>query len=106
MHSDHRQPGSNTNRPTVVAPIRTMSTFVLSGVRVSSGDSKSRDCTPAMAASCGRSTKTSSRLGASRYRAVLPLAAGALAVHAAGPATGPALAFLQLLLGPPNAAFS
>jgi hypothetical protein len=35
-----------------------------------------------------------------------PLSARALAVLAPWPAAGPALAFLQLLLGPPNAAFS
>ena len=35
-----------------------------------------------------------------------PLPAGALAVLAPRPAAGPALAFLQLLLGPPNAALS
>src|SRR5438094_1209084 len=35
-----------------------------------------------------------------------PLPAGAVAVLAPGPAAGPALAFLQLLLGPPNAALS
>src|SRR3954454_5802573 len=35
-----------------------------------------------------------------------PLPAGAVAVLAPRPATGPALAFLQLLLGPANAAFS
>ena len=35
-----------------------------------------------------------------------PLSAGALAVRAPWPAAGPALAFLQLLLGPANAAFS
>src|ERR1700730_3510218 len=33
-----------------------------------------------------------------------PLPAGAVAVLAPRPAAGPALAFLQLLLGPPNAA--
>ena len=35
-----------------------------------------------------------------------PLAAGAVAVLAPGPAAGPALAILQLLLGPANATFS
>jgi hypothetical protein len=34
------------------------------------------------------------------------LPAGAVAVLAPGPAAGPALAFLQLLLRPPNAALS
>jgi type IV pilus biogenesis protein CpaD/CtpE len=50
-HSDHRQPGSNANRAAVVAPMRTTSTCVLSGVRVSSGESKSRVSTPATAVS-------------------------------------------------------
>src|SRR3954447_25765344 len=53
-HSDHRHPGSNENRAAVVAPMRTTSTCVLSGVRVSSGDSKSRDSTPAMERSSPR----------------------------------------------------
>src|ERR1700724_38502 len=35
-----------------------------------------------------------------------PLSAGAVAVLAPRPAAGPALAFLQLFLGPPNAALS
>jgi hypothetical protein len=35
-----------------------------------------------------------------------PLPAGAVAVLAPRPAAGPALALLQLLLGPPNAALS
>ncbi len=35
-----------------------------------------------------------------------PLPAGAVAVLATRPAAGPALAFLQLLLRPPNAALS
>jgi len=35
-----------------------------------------------------------------------PLPAGALAVLAPWPAAGPALALLQLILGPPNAALS
>jgi hypothetical protein len=39
MHSDHLPPGSNRMRPTVVPLIRTSSIFVLSGVRVSSGES-------------------------------------------------------------------
>src|SRR4051794_17729480 len=51
MHSDHRHPGSKANRPAVVAPRRTTSTRVFAGVRVSSGDSKSRASTPAMAGS-------------------------------------------------------
>jgi hypothetical protein len=41
MHSDHRQPGSNAKRPTVVFPTLTRSTCVLAGVRVSPGESKS-----------------------------------------------------------------
>src|SRR3954451_10216987 len=49
-HSDQRHPGSNANRPTVAPPMRTTSTRVLSGVRVSSGESKSRDSTPAIEA--------------------------------------------------------
>jgi hypothetical protein len=48
MHSDQRQPGSMDMRDAVVPPIRTMSTFVLSGVRVSSGAEKSRASTPAI----------------------------------------------------------
>ena len=44
---------------------------------------------------------TSQQEQACRY-----LPAGALAVLAPRPAAGPALAFLQLLLGPANAAFS
>jgi len=39
-------------------------------------------------------------------RAVEPLPAGTLAMLAPRPAAGPTLAFLQLLLGPANAAFS
>src|SRR3954462_11650880 len=56
-HSDQRHPGSNANRPTVAAPIRTTSTCVLSGVLVSSGESKSRDSTPGTAISSRRSRK-------------------------------------------------
>ena len=54
-----------------------------------------------------RSTLSGSRAQRARTstdRTRLP--AGALAVRAARPAAGPALAFLQLLLGPPNAARS
>src|SRR5919108_2444334 len=67
-HSDHRHPGSNANRPTVVPPSRTTSTFVLSGVRVSSGESKSRVSTPAMAGSSRRLTVRSSRAWASHCK--------------------------------------
>lgn len=63
MHSDHRHPGSNVNRAAVVAPMRTTSTCVLSGVRVSSGDSKSRVSTPATAISSRRSMVTSRAIG-------------------------------------------
>src|SRR5947208_6880785 len=51
---------------------------------------------------CRRTSTPSRRLGApSRL-----LSTGALAVPAPRPAAGPTLAFLQLLLGPANAAFS
>src|SRR5204863_3880262 len=60
--SDQRHPGSNAKRAAVVAPKRTTSTRVLSGVRVSSGESKSRDSTPATAVSSRRSTRQSSLL--------------------------------------------
>jgi hypothetical protein len=48
MHSDHFQPGCIDMRDALVPPIRTTSTFVLSGVRVSSGDEKSRTSKPAI----------------------------------------------------------
>src|SRR6478609_327490 len=54
MHSDHRQPGRNVNRPTSASPRRTTSTWVLSGVRVSSGWSKLLLSIPAIWASPGR----------------------------------------------------
>src|SRR3954454_3155865 len=54
-HSDQRHPGSNVIRAAVDPPIRTTSTRVLSGVLVSSGESKSRDCTPGTAVSSHRS---------------------------------------------------
>src|SRR5919109_1063868 len=38
MHSDHRQPGSKLNRPIVWPSSLMTSTFVLGGVRVSSGE--------------------------------------------------------------------
>jgi len=42
MHSDHRQPGWRVIRAALaVSPMRTMFTLVLSGVRTSSGESKS-----------------------------------------------------------------
>src|ERR1700754_385357 len=47
MHSDHRHPGSSVSRAADEPPMRTTSTLDLSGVRVSSGESKSRDSTPA-----------------------------------------------------------
>src|SRR5438067_896842 len=40
MHSDHRQPGSNVKRAALPWPKSTTSTLVLSGARVSSGESK------------------------------------------------------------------
>src|SRR5262245_54740361 len=46
MHSDHLHPGCNTMRDALVPPNRTISTFVFSGVRVSSGESKLRASTP------------------------------------------------------------
>ena len=48
-HSDQRHSGSNVIRAAVVTPIRTTATCVLAGVRVSSGESKSRDSTAATA---------------------------------------------------------
>src|SRR6476619_1636607 len=42
MHSDQRQPGSSSRRAALVSPMRTMSTRVRAGVRVSSGDAKLR----------------------------------------------------------------
>src|SRR3954447_16049840 len=48
-HSDHFQPGSKANRAAVVSPMWTTSTRVLSGVRVSSGESKLSASTPAIA---------------------------------------------------------
>src|SRR3954453_24263326 len=56
-HSDQRHPGSNVIRAAVVPAIRTTSTCVLSGVLVSSGESKSRDSTPGTAVSSRRSPK-------------------------------------------------
>ena len=47
MQSAQDQPGSSVRRAAVVSPIFTTSTFVLSGVRVSSGESKLRESTPA-----------------------------------------------------------
>src|ERR1700754_3653405 len=61
-HSDQRHPGSNANRPTVAAPMRTTSTCVLSGDLVSSGESKSRDSTPGMACLLSSIAERSSRL--------------------------------------------
>src|SRR6266540_530920 len=40
MHSDHRQPGCAVIRAALALPRLTTSTLVLSGVRVSSGESK------------------------------------------------------------------
>src|SRR5690242_17771320 len=54
MHSDHLQPGCMDMRDALVPPIRTMSTFVLSGARVSSGAEKSRASTPAIEPSSRR----------------------------------------------------
>ena len=54
LASDHFQPGSNVMRAAVVPPTRITSTRVLSGVRVSSGESKSRVSTPATAVSTRR----------------------------------------------------
>jgi hypothetical protein len=51
MHSDHFQPGSNRIRDAAMPPMRTISTFVLSGVRVSSGELKSPISTPAISTS-------------------------------------------------------
>jgi hypothetical protein len=48
MHSDHLHPGSSRMRDAVDPPIRTISIVVLSGVRVSSGEPKSRASTPAI----------------------------------------------------------
>src|SRR3954465_10589969 len=56
-HSHHRHPGWKVIRAAVVVPMRTTSTCVLSGVRVSSGESKSRDSTPGTATSSRRSQK-------------------------------------------------
>src|SRR5581483_4391077 len=53
-HSDQLQPGSIAKRATVVPPTCTTSTRVLSGVRRSSGESKSRFSTPAISASVRR----------------------------------------------------
>ena len=50
-HVDQLQPGSIVKRATGEPPRCTMSTFVLSGVRVSSGEPKSRFSTPAMSTS-------------------------------------------------------
>jgi hypothetical protein len=47
-HSDHFQPGSKVKRAAVAEPILTTSTCVFVGVRVSSGESKLPDWTPAM----------------------------------------------------------
>src|SRR5438477_12506795 len=54
MHSDHLQPGCIDMRDALVPPMRTMSTFVLSGARVSSGAEKSRASTPAIGSSSRR----------------------------------------------------
>src|SRR6516225_8573824 len=48
MHPDHDQPGSSVKRAAVVLPMCTTSTRDFSGVRVSSGESKSRFSTPAI----------------------------------------------------------
>src|SRR5215470_19569317 len=48
MHSDQRQPGSRVMREALVPPMRTISTLVLSGERVSSGAEKSRTSKPAI----------------------------------------------------------
>src|SRR5438477_3768469 len=40
MHSDHRQPGCAVSRAALALPRSTTSTLVLSGVRISSGESK------------------------------------------------------------------
>src|SRR5215207_9796266 len=84
-HSDHRHPGSNANRPTVVAPMRTTSTCVLSGVRVSSGESKSRVSTPATAVSSPRLTL---RLSRSRGRVASEVAGAVAAPLELGAAVG------------------
>src|SRR5512133_2448726 len=62
-HSDQRHPGSNVIRATVVTPMRTTATCVLSGVLVSSGESKSRDSTPATAVPSHRLTMDPRALG-------------------------------------------
>ena len=54
MHSDQRQPGSSDMREALAPPILTMSTFVLSGARVSSGEEKSRTSNPAIEPSSHR----------------------------------------------------
>src|SRR4051812_38663311 len=51
MHSDHLHPGSSRIRDAATPPMRTISTVVLSGVRVSSGDPKSPIFTPGISAS-------------------------------------------------------
>src|SRR5437763_9766663 len=50
-HSDHFQPGSKVRRAAAVSPTCTTSTRVLSGVLVSSGESKSNVWMPAISAS-------------------------------------------------------
>src|SRR5688572_32387698 len=55
MHSDQRQPGWNVYRPIWPPPRFTSSTFVLSGVRVSSGAEKSRVSTPGIVIPSGLS---------------------------------------------------
>ena len=59
--SDQRHPGSNATVPRSSRPYARHQRCVLSGVLVSSGESKFRDSTPAMAVSSRRSTGRSSR---------------------------------------------
>src|SRR5215467_6675883 len=51
MHSAQLQPGCSVIRDALDPPIRTISTVVLSGARVSSGAEKSRTSKPAIEAS-------------------------------------------------------
>ena len=63
----------------------------------------SREC---RSTSCSRSCVAARHATSASSLMRRPLPAGALAVLAPRPAAGPALAFLQLLLGPANAAFT
>src|SRR3954463_14879692 len=81
MHSDHRQPGWNVYRPTCPPAMFNSSTFVLSGVRVSSGELKSRCSSVAIVVPPGWLPSHTVATGTRPLRPSITASAG-LTVHA------------------------